>query len=621
MKNINGICGLVALLLSSPLALAANFDVTSTSCSGAGSFQKAVEDANASPGPDTITFLIDVTDVKDTVCGIATNDPEDAYIGLVTDDLVIEGKGHSITGSSLYVTPDGLTNVPGVCPGDPNVKAIISSNPVGLLRMDANINVTVNDLTMTSLRSIALLRGDNANLTLNRVTATRTFDFFKFCDTGAIYASAGANQNVTITDSVFSEAWNDGLVASGRADGSQVWGNAFINAFSDAGTLSISGTRFDAFAGIPAIQWDGEVKIASTRFTESGLLNLRGGTATVTNSLLMGNRFGQDLHDRIMTSGNSSLTLEASTVAVSTLDCFGTCLSITGPGAIIATENATIELKASAVSVGFPGSATVLIREATGGNVTATAAPNPNWVQPVADQDADVLRTLLNQPALLTDAPGLPNVLGAAFFYQAVTPLVDDGGGTPGLLIDTVTDADTTNVLISPVDSSTITEDIFGNPRTEAAGTVRDIGAVQLSLASTVAVSNPDTSGATVVWTQPKDPDPAFPITGYGVIVEPTDGSTAPVRIDVSGPDTLTVTLTGLAPNTEYRVTVVAVSANGDGPPSNMPSFTTRPSPVIPPKAVPAMPPWAMLFLVIAMLAMGKRGRESKYKKRLGHKV
>ena len=150
--------------------------------------------------------------------------------------------------------------------------------------------------------------------------------------------------------------------------------------------------------------------------------------------------------------------------------------------------------------------------------------------------------------------------------------LVDDGGGTPGLLIDTVTDADTTNVLISPVDGSTITEDIFGNPRTEAAGTVRDIGAVQLSLASTVAVSNPDTSGATVVWTQPKDPDPAFPITGYGVIVEPTDGSTAPVRIDVSGPDTLTVTFTGLAPNTEYRVTVVAVSANGDGPPSNMPS-------------------------------------------------
>ena len=79
------------------------------------------------------------------------------------------------------------------------------------------------------------------------------------------------------------------------------------------------------------------------------------------------------------------------------------------------------------------------------------------------------------------DKPGLPNAL-INFVYQAVTPLADDGTGTIGLLIGAVNNASTTNVLISSIDDSPITEDIFGKPRTEAAGTLRNIGAVQLGL-------------------------------------------------------------------------------------------------------------------------------------------
>ena len=87
-------------------------------------------------------------------------------------------------------------------------------------------------------------------------------------------------------------------------------------------------------------------------------------------------------------------------------------------------------MKASAVSVGFDlgtgtgtGTPHVLIREATGGNVTATAGPNPNWLQPVMQQDATALKAILDQPALLTDAPGLPNVFARNFYYEAATPL------------------------------------------------------------------------------------------------------------------------------------------------------------------------------------------------------
>ncbi|MDB4476452.1 fibronectin type III domain-containing protein [bacterium] len=608
----------LAVLLSLPEPTAADtYQVTSSSCNGPGSFREAVAAANTNPGPDTVSFSTDITNVKNTSCGLGTVAPDEAYIVLATDDLVIEGNGHSILGGSLWIAADGNANVPGVCPRD--ISAKIVSEPLGLVRLANGVSVTVNDLNLDKLRAIADL-DTGSDLTVNRVTARRTFDFVGNCDTSAILLRSAGGSNVTINDSLFSESWNQGFVALGNQDGSQAWLNAFINGPLSAGTLTVSGSTFATFVDIPAIQWDGTVNILSTQFRDSGFVNIRGGTAKITNSILMSEQISQQLHDRIMASGGSSLLLEASTVAISTPDCPARCMATTGTGAIVATDNATIELKASAMSVGIDAPE-LLIREATGGNVTATADPNPNWIQPTSGQNATVLRAILNQPALLTNAPGLPNVAGQQFVYQAVTPLIDDGGGTLGLLIDAVTDASTTNVLTSPIDGSPVTEDIFGNPRTEAAGTVRDIGAVQLSLATTVSVSSPSAAGATVVWTRPKDPDPAFPIIGYGVIVEPTDGSMTPVRIDVVGADNLTLTLTGLAPGSEYRVTVVAVNANGDGPPSNMPSFTTLPPPAAPAVAVPAMPPWALLFLVIAILAMGKREWESKYQRRLSHRV
>ena len=551
---------------------AATFTVDQPNCA---SLQKAITDANANPGLDTVEFTVDVDDVNDGSCGVfATGDPDTMYITRVTDDLVIEGNGHSITGSSRYVTSDGLVNVPGLCPKKvPG--AIIVSNPIGLIRLDNGAEVTVNNLTLNSLRAIANLRGDT-NLTLNRVTANRTFDFFQSCDTSAILAAGGTNQNVTITDSVFSEAWNNGPVIQGGADRAQVWGNAFINSYADSGILSISGTRFVSFSGIPAIQWDGALNIESTEFNRSGLLNLRGGSATITNSILMGPDLAQGRHDRIMASGSSSLTIEASTVALSTLDCFGTCPNTTGPGAIIATQNATIELKASAVSVGLPGSATVLIREATGGNVTATDAPNPNWVQPVSVQDASALRTILEQPALRTDAPGLPNVIGRAFYYEAVTPLADDGGGTPGLLIDAVTDANGGNVLTSPIDGSPVTQDIFGSPRTEAAGTVRNIGAVQLGLAPTLNLSATGDGSADLNWTRPSDPGSGA-ITGYevcfgkGTVPDPSALGTAcpgTVQSISNAPDILSGQVTGLTNGDSYWFLVRGINPS-PGPWSN----------------------------------------------------
>ena len=574
------------LWILSSNAYSLNFEVTSSTCSGPGSFQEAVAAANSNPGPDTVTFQTDVVGVQDAECGLIGADPSDANMAQVTDDLVIEGNGHSITGRSRWITDDGISNIPGNCPSD--LGATILSKPVGLIGLEDNVKVTVNNLNLKGLRSIALLR-DETDLTLNGIKAERTFDFYGQCNSGAIALISGANQNVTINDSVFTEAWNKGLVLPNSPDGNQFWGNAFIAGFSSAGTLSISNSRF-AFFAVPVIDWNGTaVDIETTRFEETGFMNIRGGTATVVNSLFMGNRLDQDPQQRIMASNGGSITLEASTIAVALLDCQADCQNTTGPGLIIATQNANIELKASAISVGLLGGTPhVLIREATGGNVTATAAPNPNWVQPVPAQNSAALRAILDQPALLTDAPGLPNVFSARFLYEAATPLLSDAGGTSGLLIDSVTDADTTNVLVSPIDASVITKDIFGNPRTEAGGTERNIGAVQLGLAPTLNLTASGDALVDLNWTRPLDPVSGA-ITSYeicfgtGTTPDPSalgtdctdgDGNPGKVQSISNTPDNLTGQVTSLVNGDNYWFLLRGVNAAGKGPWSNEVSGT-----------------------------------------------
>ena len=153
-------------------AQAVTFDVTSASCSGPGSFQQAVADANSNPGPDTVAFKTDVSNVQDVACGLSGADASNAYIARVTGELIIKGNGHSVTGGSRWYAPDGVSNIPGTCPQNPDVHATVLSHPVGLIGLDDDAKVTVNDLTLKSLRAIARLRSDT-DLTLNRVVAEK----------------------------------------------------------------------------------------------------------------------------------------------------------------------------------------------------------------------------------------------------------------------------------------------------------------------------------------------------------------------------------------------------------------------------------------------------------------
>jgi hypothetical protein len=579
--------GFVFVCFFATNAYSLTYEVTSSKCAGPGSFQDAVKKANENPGVDTISFQTDVNEVNGNTCGMYGVEPNQMYMAAVTDDLVIEGNAFAINGNGLYLTNDGGKNKPGICPvNNPSYTKVIRPH-IGFLRVEDNVSLTVRNLKLEELRSITYLL-PGVDLTLDQVTTRNIYDFYNLCDFNPIQMNFPYDQNVTITDSYFGPAWNAAQAIAGNPEnGTQYWGNAFILGSDGNGTISISDSIFEV-KSIPSVNNGGTLRVENTKFIDSGFINSYG-DATIVNSIFT-EKTSQGTFQRIVASGGGTIELEASTIALGSLDCNSTCAITMGPGVIIAASGGSITLKASAVNISFPDSsveATVLIREASGGDVKATGAPNPNWIQPVFAQPADALRSILDQPALLTDAPGLPPNVFYGFLYKAVTPLLDDGAGTPGLLIDAVTDADTTNVLRSPIDGSPITTDILGNPRTEAGGTVRNIGAVQLGLAPTLNLEGVGDSTAELTWTRPVDPASGA-ITGYevcfgtGNVPEPSalgtdckdgDGNPGTLETISNAPDTLAGQVTGLTNGDTYWFLVRGVNPN-PGPWSNVETGT-----------------------------------------------
>jgi len=584
---------LLALMMSNS-TWAATFNVTSNSCSGTGSIVEAFQQANASPGQDTIEFTAGLTiRVTDGACGVSTNDPSLHFIATVTEDLTINGNGSKLEGDGLWVQQDGRTNTPGVCPNSTVTNNIQRQAP-GFVRVDDNVSVTINDLRFQDLYAL-IIAGQDSTVSLNEVSAVDINDWFGNCDRPPI-ALSGSSATINIVDSTFGPASNS-TTPSGTEDTNVIWPGAFI---FGAGNLTIDNTDFGGTDG--AVQWSGTANIQSSRLAAAGGVNITSGTANIVNTAILGEASN---FDRIRASNGATVNVTASTIAVQFNDCDSQCVG--GNGVVQAVGGATVSLSQSAIGYSIVNTnGGTVIRESAGGNVIADAF---TWIQPITSQNAADLRTITNQPGLLTDAPGLPTgrfLTVRAAFPLNVTPLLGSPG-TPGLLIDMIPDANGANQLLSPIDNSPLTLDALGNPRADGNGT-RSIGAVQLTLAPATAVASTTTSGAVVRWTRPKDPSIDKPITGYSVIVEPTDGSAPATRINVSGQNTVSTELTGLMPGTEYRVTVVGVNVDGDGPPSNVVVFSTEnQARVLVP--VPTIPVPMLLLMAMLLLTLGFRKR------------
>lgn len=547
-------------LVAPPAQAAQTFTVTSPAlCGGAGTFQQAVKDANASPGKDTIVFTAGMTVSASPCASIAG---PDQFPIKATEAVDIVGNGAKVVGDMLWVDFAGRVNNFLLCPASTANSHWIQKS-TGFLEVgefgkdNTAVAVTVTGLSFDNLPTL-MQAYDKASLTLADSTATNIMAFNELCDRPALTGWAGANltlRGVRMTDSYAprmstAEGASDGLISG------------------DGGNLVLDNVLLGDNWQSQAVAWrgggTGSVKIVSSKIIESGGLRLDAADSQIVNTAFFNQ--GQHPTDRIVTNAGAT-TIKASSfywtrpTCASADNCGVNGMGFWSP----LTGTFAFQTTAIGANATFPNSGPVIF-----GDTTQFTSDNLTWVQQTANQPNAEIQAIL--PNALTTFPGLDPTGGGLSWVDFVTPMLGVAQA-PGVLIDTVPDAvcpGGANALLNPIDGSCITQDVLGKPRWDAGNGRRNIGAVQTvqSPHLTVDGSKPITETTVpLTWNRPEDPD-SGPVIGYNVYYSPAAGGPQQVFY-VPGAATLTATIPGLMPGTPYLFTVAGVNQYEPGPRSN----------------------------------------------------
>jgi LPXTG-motif cell wall-anchored protein len=534
-----------------PTAQAVNPTVTNTSlCGGAGSFKTLLDQANANPGPDTIEFTAGLR-VEAWTCntlrsGIA------GYPLKTTGPLTIVGNGATILGGQVYINSAGRVNDPTECPST-TAGTRIASTSIGLLEVgdydvdNTGVTLTVSDLNFDGMPSLFLVE-KNATLTLTDSSAERTLSLLRGCDRSPIESRSGGNVHLARVKFHESSAPSRFRYEAGTTQ-------AVVTGFN-AGDLTMDHVTMDWNFSGRAVYWKGaDAKIVNSRFIVSGGLWLDAPASHVVNSLVWSN--SQYPTERIV-STVGTVRFDASTIYFNRPECRG--CDLPGLGLVTGT-NGAFDLNTTAIGAGadFPNSQQLLW-----GNTAGFTSDSLTWVQPTSDQDAAAITAIL--PNALTAGPGLTD----SFFVGLSGDVVADV--TPllgGVLIDAVDPGNcgSVNELLNPIDSTCITTDVFGKPRSDSGNNRRNIGAVQSISSPHLSVYEVGDTTVDLMWNRPTEPGSGT-ITGYQITYAPTSGG-AGTQVDVVGGDTTSYQVTGLTNGVEYEFVVTATYTVGSGPSSN----------------------------------------------------
>ena len=536
---------------------AATFNVSSSSCTGAGSIVEAMTLANANVGADTIALTPGLAIDASSCPPVASLDIADFFALQAKESVVIEGNGARIVGNIVWLTSGGLNTPLDVCPQGSDI--VVALTPgfilVGEYGMDNSaVVVTIRNLTLRELNSVARIE-KNASLVIENSNLERIISAAKDCQENAIRALEGANFRATRT--TWNTVVNFGNVQLGYASNPAIAGGTGTG----AGDLIIEESRFDSVFQAGAIGWNGQagsqVNIVSSVFNDSnGIVALGESQTNIVNTVLSFGTLGDPKdEDRIANVSTQEMNIVASTILYPDVNCDSFCEFSGGFGWIYRGGAGSINFIQSAIGVNFPSSQGTgkMLDPNPSDPSTGFSADQYTWIQPTTQQGASTLKSVTNQPNLLTESPGLPTM---SFFglESWATPL--QGTVTnPGQLIDIIDNAqcDQANRLSSPVDGSCITVDAFGNPRVDG-NDKRNIGAVQIALAPSLSVNTIGDARIDISWTRPQDPS-ASAITGYEVRHR-IAGISVWTTTDIAGPDSLNTNVPGLLNGTLYEFQV-----------------------------------------------------------------
>jgi hypothetical protein len=252
------------------------FNVTSTQCTGPGSFTEAVDRANQNPGEDTIEFL---TDVNFATCPL----PQFPYMAATaTESLIIKGNGHTVDGRQSWIGTSGVVNPAGVCPRDEPGTIITGVAPgliaAGTYRTDnTGINVTVGDIKLRNMSSIAWAM-ENSAFALQDADIRYIDNILQDCDQPPLTANSGADVTLRRTTIVQTNTPNVRALEGTTTVG------VIANDPASPAELLIEDSDFTLNSSGAAVLWNGPGNIVSSRFNNSGGIQVSGGTVKVVNS-------------------------------------------------------------------------------------------------------------------------------------------------------------------------------------------------------------------------------------------------------------------------------------------------------------------------------------------------
>ena len=476
---------LALLSAAGPMAGALRADTFSVietswgSATTAGTLAWAIDQANTSSATGNVisiasNLLIDVDGATAIDAGLD--------LAQFTRSVTIEGNGATLVGNPTFVTSGGQTvtknNPDAFVTGDTPVTPSFSFAKIGTFGgVNSAITVSIIGLKADGLNRFALVEaGARLDVTTAGIVNSVNFDFSGRNITPGFEALTGATLNL------------DRVVIDKASGLTAIPGG--IVAGSDATINVSSSTIRDSNSGPAIILAGGTANVVSSVLNGSGGVTVTGGSSVATGTVnfvnsvafLAGplNGGGNDSMDdnRFLAGPGGTINATASTIIADLVSLSGSPSAANGVP--LDAAGGTIALRSAAVMVttydadGFSGQ--IGYQTSAGGVLTADAY---SWVRPTPAQTAILLPSLFSQPSLITGAPGLP------VDTISVSPLIEETYPLPlaslpvanGVLVGVVPDADSTNALINPIDSSIITLDVFGQARTTAG--LRNTGAVE----------------------------------------------------------------------------------------------------------------------------------------------
>jgi LPXTG-motif cell wall-anchored protein len=506
------------------------------------------------------------------------------WIAEVTESVTFEGNGAQLVGRIAWITSGGLVRPLDQCPENAGGKDVVLALSPGFLSVGApgspsapaNMSVTVRDLTLDTLNSIAWFVSDDGALVLEDVTAQNILSARDSCTMQALTVD-GAGADLSLIRNDWNTVLNWGLQAA-----PPLLTNQAIQSGVAAGDLRIEGSNFFAIGQGGFIDWSGPggstVDIVSCRmFEAAGIVVLGELTTNIVNSVwALSDSTNAGADERIINNSSGPMNIIASTVMLGSARCDQDCQLYGADGVVRGYRAGPVNLVQSAIGVNVPADGPG--RVIANSDLSATgriSADTDTWIQPVAGQDATALETLTAQPGLLTDPRGLPTNRFGASVLEYVSPLLGTTAD-PGRLIDVIPDSTCTgaNALLDPGTATCIDKDVFGNSRWDTGNERRNIGAVQLTLAPHLSVVGTGDGTVDLGWNRPLDGS-GDSVTGYLLRYRPDGSNGAFTEIAVIGPDSLTSQVTGLTNGTTYQFEVSAVRTTaGVGPASNQVTAT-----------------------------------------------